>query len=56
MALTFYTNVAKALKVKVRKFWGQISSFVAVAGEKLVVVVGGGGGEAPLLTVPCEQS
>ena len=31
-----YTNVAKRLKLKVRKFGGIIPTFVEVAGEKLV--------------------
>ena len=30
MALKFYTSVAKGLKLKVRKFWGLISTFVEV--------------------------
>ena len=34
--LEFYTNVAKGLKLKVRKFWGLIPTFVDVTGEKLV--------------------
>ena len=34
--LKFYTSVAKGLKLKVRKFWGLIPTFVEVAGEKLV--------------------
>ena len=34
--LNFYTGVAKGLKLKVRKFWGLISTFVEVRGEKLV--------------------
>ena len=38
--LTFYTSVAKGLKLKFRKF-GLIPTFVEVTGEKLV---GGGGG------------
>ena len=36
MALKFYTSVAKELKLKVRKFWGLIPTFVEVTGEKLV--------------------
>ena len=36
IALTFYTSVAKVIKVKVRKFLGLIPSFVEVTGEKLV--------------------
>ena len=34
--LKFYTNVAKELKLKVRKFWGLIPTFVEVTEEKLV--------------------
>ena len=34
--LTFYTSVAKGLKLKVRKFWGLILTFPEVAEEKLV--------------------
>ena len=33
--LQFYTSVAKGLKLKVRKFWGLIRTFVEVTGEKL---------------------
>ena len=36
MTLQFYTSVAKALKLKARKFWGLILTFVEVTGEKLV--------------------
>ena len=36
MALQFYTSMAKELKVKVRKFWGLIPTFVEFTGEKLV--------------------
>ena len=36
MTLKFYTNVTKGLKLKVKKFWGLISSFVEIAGEKLI--------------------
>ena len=35
--LRFYTNVAKGLKLKVRKFLGLILTFVEVTGEKLVL-------------------
>ena len=35
--LKFYTSVAKGFKLKGRKFWGLISTFVEVTGEKLVV-------------------
>ena len=41
MALTFYTSVAKGLKLKVRNFGGLIPTFLVATGEKLV---GGGGG------------
>ena len=34
--LKFYTSVAKGLKLKVRKFWGLIPTFVEVTGGKLV--------------------
>ena len=34
--LKFYNSVAKGLKLKVRMFWGLISTFVEVTGEKLV--------------------
>ena len=34
--LKFYTSLAKGLKLKVRKFWGLILSFVEVKGEKLL--------------------
>ena len=34
--LKFYTSVAKALKLKARKFWRLIPTFVKVTGEKLV--------------------
>ena len=36
MTLKFYTSVAKELKLKARKFWGLILTFVEVTGEKLV--------------------
>ena len=36
MALKFYASVTKVLKLKVRKFWGLILTFVEVTGEKLV--------------------
>ena len=34
--LKFYTNVAKGLKLKVRKFWGLIPTFAKVTEERLV--------------------
>ena len=48
MNLKFYTSVAKGLKLKVRKFWGLIATFVEVTEEKLS---GRGGGlfGAPIL-------
>ena len=36
IALKFYANVEKGLKLKVRKFLGLIRMFVEVTGEKLV--------------------
>ena len=36
LTLKFYTSVAKELKLKFRKFWGLIPTFVEVTGEKLV--------------------
>ena len=41
--LKFQSSVAKGLKLKVRKFWRLIPTFVELTGEKLV---GGGGGGA----------
>ena len=34
--LTFFTSVSKGLKLKVRKFWGLIPTFVEATGEKLL--------------------
>ena len=34
--LKFYTSLSKGLKLKVRKFWGLIATFVEVTEEKLV--------------------
>ena len=36
IALTIYTSVAKGLRLKDRKFWELIPTFVEVTGEKLV--------------------
>ena len=36
MALKFFMSVAKCLKLKVRKIWGLIFTFVEVTGEKLI--------------------
>ena len=33
--LTFYTSLAKGLKLKARKFWGLIATFLEVTGKKL---------------------
>ena len=44
--LKFYNSVAKGSKLKVRKFWRLIPTFVEVTGEKLV---GGRGGFLALL-------
>ena len=46
MALTFYTSVAKELKLKVRKFLRLIFLFVEVTGGKLV------GGKGDFLSPP----
>ena len=43
MALKLSTTLAKGLKLKVRKFWGIIPTFVEVT-EKNLVGGGGGGG------------
>ena len=34
--LKFYNSVTKVLKVKVRKYWGVITTFVEITGKKLV--------------------
>ena len=34
--LRFYTSVAKGLKVKLRKFWGLIHTFVEVTEKKML--------------------
>ena len=36
ISLKFYSSVAKELKLKVRKFWELIPTFIEVTGEKLV--------------------
>ena len=36
MNLKFHTSVAKGLKLKVKKFYGLVPTFVEVAGEKMV--------------------
>ena len=36
MSLKVYTSVARGLKLKIRKFWDQIPTFVEVTEEKLV--------------------
>ena len=36
MALKFYTSLVKGLKLKFRKFWGLLLTFVEVTREKLV--------------------
>ena len=38
LKLKFYISVAKGLKLKVRKFWWLIPTFVEITGEKLVGV------------------
>ena len=42
MALKFYTSVEKGLKLKVKKFWWLIPTFLEVTGEKLVECGGEG--------------
>ena len=44
MTLKFYTSVTKGLKLKVRKFFGLLSTFLEVTAEKLVRMGEGGGG------------
>ena len=39
-----YTNVVKGLKLKVRKFWELILTFVEVTGKKTSTGGGAGGG------------
>ena len=36
MNLKFYTSLSKGLKLKLKKFWGLILTFVKVTGENLV--------------------
>ena len=36
MSLKFYISVARRLKLKFRKFWGLVPTFLEVTGEKLV--------------------
>ena len=36
-ALKFYTTVEKGLKVKVRRYWRLIPTFIEVAGKKVTV-------------------
>ena len=36
MALKLYSSVGKELKLKVRKVWGLMPTFVEVRGEKLI--------------------
>ena len=36
MDLKFYASVQKALKLKVRKFWGLIPTFVEVTGQRIL--------------------
>ena len=57
IALKSYTSVAKDLKLKVRKIWGQILTFLEVTGENLVWWIPptpnpGGGGAPPLSPRP----
>ena len=41
MDLKFYTSVVKGSKLKIRKFWGLIPTFVEVTGENGVTGFGG---------------
>ena len=43
MALKFHTNMVKSLKLKVKKFWHLIPTFVGVTGEKIVEDLFGSG-------------
>ena len=52
VVLEFYTSVAKRLKLKVRKFWGLIPTFVEVTGEKLVGWGKGGWGVIGVFLTP----
>ena len=45
--MKLYTSLSKELKLKVRKFWRVIPTFVEVTGEKLV----GGGAFWPYVTI-----
>ena len=36
IALKFYASVAKGLKLKVKRYWGIIATFVEVTGEAMV--------------------
>ena len=36
MVLKFNTNMAKGSKLKARRFWGLVLTFVEITGEKLV--------------------
>ena len=36
MSLKFYISVARRLKLKFKKFWGLVPTFLEVTGEKLV--------------------
>ena len=36
IALKFYASVAKGLKLKVKRYWGIIATFVEVTGETMV--------------------
>ena len=52
VALMFSTSVAKGSKLKVRKFWGLIPTFVEVTGEKLVGWGKGGWGVIGVFLTP----
>ena len=50
--MKFYTSVAKGLKLKVRKFWGLIPTFVEVTGKILV----GGLFDPPLISLTLDMA
>ena len=55
MALKFYTNMTRELKLKVKKFLGLILTFVEVTGGKLVGWDGGDGGGGILNRVKLKE-
>ena len=53
--LEIYTSVAEELKLKVRKFWGLILTFVAVTEEKRLGGEGGGAGGGGGVNIDCKK-